>query len=253
MDKEAEALKKRLIDLGNQSYRNNIFTFSGFLSLAEQQIVYEVKKEMGNMTVKLFGGVEESERKMVRFGDCEELGYEEEFPIVCIHIQPLLKKFSEQLTHRDFLGAIMNLGIERSTIGDINVCENECYLFCLNKIADFISKELCKIKHTNIKCERLDSFQNIVKKEPKPYEILVSSKRVDGIISHSYHLSRTQSIELFRRKKVFVNGFLQENNSYVLKEGDIITVRGYGKFIYERELSVTRKEKYRLLIRKYED
>lgn len=252
MDKETEILKKRLLDLGNQSYRNNMFTFTGFLSLAEQQLLQDVKKELGSISVTLFGGSELSERAVARFGNSEELGYEENFPIVCVHIRPLLKKFSDDLTHRDFLGALMNLGIERSTIGDINIRDNECFLFCLDKIADYICEELTKIKHTSVICSQTEITEEFLQVSPVPYEILVSSNRIDGVISRVYNFSRSQSVELFRAKKIFVNGKQQENNSYFLKEGDVVTVRGFGKFIYFRQISVTKKDKLRLEIGKYE-
>lgn len=252
MDKETEVLKKRITDLANQSYRNNMFTFTSFLSLAEQQLIDEVKKEIGTVHVTLFGGNDLSERVIARFGNPEELGYEQEFPIVCVHMKPLVKKFADVLTHRDFLGALMNLGIERSTIGDINIKENECYLFCLDKMAPYICNELTRVKHTSVMCSVTDMAQDILQVEPTYYEILVSSSRIDGVISKVYHLSRSQSIELFRAKRVFVNGKCQENNSYFLKEGETITVRGFGKFLYTRQIAVTKKDKLRLEIGKFE-
>lgn len=252
MDKETEILKKRLLDLANQSYRNNMFCFSPFLSLSEQQLLEDLKKEMGNIKVTADGGYEFPERVVLRFGDPDELGYEEPFPIVCLHIKPLLKKFADQLTHRDFLGAVMNLSIERNTIGDIVIEGQEAFLFCHDKVASYICEELSKIKHTTVICERTVFSSNAVLKEPVSYEILVASERIDGVVAKIYHFSRSQSVLLFREKRIFVNGKQQENNSYFLKEGDIVTVRGFGKFIYDKQISVTKKEKLRLQILKFE-
>ena len=252
MDKETEILRKRLMDLGNQSFRNNMFTFTGFLSLAEQQIIYELKDELGDIVYSAEGGHEMAERVMVRFGNPEELGYEEPFPVVCVHIKPLMKKFSDSLTHRDFLGALMNLGIERNTLGDLLVQDNECYLFCHEKIADYICEELTKVKHTSIICSITEPDVSLVQKNPVKYEILVSSLRIDTAVAKVYQLSRSKTTDLFREKKIFVNGRLQENNSCLLKEGDTVTARGYGKFVFAKLLSVTKKEKLRLEIEKYE-
>ena len=77
----------------------------------------------------LFGGAAGAERVMIRFGDEESLGYEQPFPIAIIKAEPVSPKFAEKLTHRDFLGAILNLGIERSTVGDIIVRESTAYFF----------------------------------------------------------------------------------------------------------------------------
>jgi len=252
MDKETVLLKKHLLDLANQSYQNNMFTFTGFLSLHEQQLLTEVQKETGSIRVDLCGGNEDCERVMARFGNPEELGYEEEFPIVCIKIEPLIEKFADSLTHRDFLGAIMNLGIERSTIGDIFVQGKSAFVYCHKKMAEYLMEELDKVKHTNVRCRIVEDAGELPSAVPVEKEVLVSSCRVDGVIAKVYNISRTGSLELFRTGRVFVNGKLMENNSYLLKEGDAVTARGFGKFTYVREVNVTKKDKVRILIEKFE-
>ena len=252
MDKETIVLKKRLLDLANQSYQNNMFTFSGFLSLHEQQLIEEIRKENAFVSVTLYGGITDCERVMARFGNKEDLGYEEEFPICCIKIEPLIEKFADVLTHRDFLGAVMNLGIERNTIGDIFVQGKSAYLYCHQKMAEYLLEELDKVKHTHVKCRLIDSVEELPVSEPVPKEVLVSSCRFDGVIAKVYNISRTGSLELFRSGRVFVNGKLMENNSYVLKAGDSVTARGFGKFIFKEEVYKTKKEKLRILIEIYE-
>lgn len=252
MDKETIVLKKRLLDLANQSYQNNMYTFSGFLSLHEQQLVDEIRRENAFIKVEMYGGNTDCERVMVRFGDKDELGYEEDFPIDCIKIEPLIEKFADALTHRDFLGAVMNLGIERNTIGDIFVQGKSAFLYCHNKMTEYLLDELDKIKHTHVKCHVINDAGEMPVSEPVPKEVLVASCRIDGIIAKVYNISRTGSLELFRTGRVFVNGKLMENNSYVLKAGDSVTARGFGKFIFKEEVYKTKKEKLRVLIEKYE-
>ncbi len=252
MDKETIVLKKRLLDLANQSYQNNMFTFSGFLSLHEQQLVEEIRRENAFIKATLYGGNTDCERVMVRFGDKEELGYEEDFPIDCIKIEPLIEKFADVLTHRDFLGAVMNLGIERNTIGDIFVQGKGAFLYCHNKMTEYLLEELDKIKHTHVKCHVISDVGELPVSEPVPKEVLVASCRIDGVLAKVYNISRTGSLELFRSGRVFVNGKLVENNSYVLKAGDSVTARGFGKFIFKEEVYKTKKEKLRILIEKYE-
>jgi len=252
MDKETIVLKKRLLDLANQSYQNNMFTFSGFLSLHEQQLVEEIRRENAFIKATLYGGNTDCERVMVRFGDKDELGYEEDFPIDCIKIEPLIEKFADALTHRDFLGAVMNLGIERNTIGDIFVQGKSAFLYCHNKMTEYLLDELDKIKHTHVKCRVINDVGELPVSEPVPKEVLVASCRIDGVLAKVYNISRTGSLELFRSGKVFVNGKLMENNSYVLKAGDSVTARGFGKFIFKEEVYKTKKDKLRIWIEKYE-
>ncbi len=248
-DKELQQVKNRFKELAEKSYRENVYTFSSFLGLSEQDLFWQIEREISYAGYKFWGGSEDTDRKIVRFGKSEEFGYEEEYPITCIHMKPFIAKFSDAFSHRDFLGALMNLGIERSTIGDISVGEKEGYLFCTNTIAEYICDNLTKVKHTNIKCEIVNQMADIPRQEPKEERVLVSSARIDGVIAKVYNVSRSESIDLFRSKKIYVNGRLNENNSQTLKQKDVVNVRGYGKFIYEGVEYETKKGKSNILIR----
>lgn len=238
-----ELLKKRFRELARKCYQNNQYTFTGFLSMADMACFYEMEKELSYVPYEVWGGSELCERVMVRFGSEEELGYREEFPIVCILAKPLALKFADALTHRDFLGALMNLGIERSTLGDILITDNMGYIFCIENMADFIIENLNKIKHTSVMCSRIKEAPALTDKDRQEVKIQVSSERIDGVLSRVYKLSRSEAIELFRQKKVFVNGRLCENNSQMLKGGDVVSARGYGKFEYLGQQNLSKKGK----------
>lgn len=243
MEKEDLLLQKRFAELANRSYTQNMFTFTEFLSLPELDLFYQNEPQLKFAGVTVFGGAEESERKIIRFGNPEELGYEESFPIVCIGIEPLIEKFGENLNHRDYLGALMNLGIERENLGDIFIKGKKGYVFCLERIADYIMENLSQVRHTHVKLRILDSEEEFVQKEIEEVTVLSASERIDGVIAKIYNLSRSQSIEHFRAKKIYVNSRLCENNSYQLKPGDVISVRGYGKFVYNGVEYQTKKGK----------
>lgn len=248
---EEELLKKRLLELADRAYERNQYTFSGFLSPGEMASFYEIEKQLGYVDFEIFGGVEQAERVMIRFGSEEMFGYEEEFPIACLIVEPLIVKFSDALTHRDFLGALMNLGIERSTIGDIVVKGMKAYIFCTDSMTAFLMENLTKVKHTNVRCIKSDSIPKEVKPELREEKILVSSERLDGVIAKAYNLSRSQVVEIFREKKVFVNGRLCENNSKVPKKEEVISVRGFGKFLYLGKEYETKKGKISIRICRY--
>ena len=126
---DEKQIKNRFLELAKRSYEQNMYTFTGFLGLTEQSLFWDAERDVAFAGYTLDGGNTICDRKVIRFGNKDELGYEEEFPIVCIKITPLIKKFSDEFSHRDFLGAIMNLGIDRSTIGDIFIKENEGYVY----------------------------------------------------------------------------------------------------------------------------
>lgn len=232
-EKELLQLQKRLKDLAEKSFRQNVYTFSSFLGLAELDVYYRMEKELLFAHPALFGGDEEAERKIVRFGSVEDFGYEEEYPIVCIHVKPFAAKFADDFSHRDFLGALMNLGIERGCIGDIRVGNREGYLYCLSSMAEFICDSLLQIKHTHVTCKVVDKMEKTAEDEPCLTEVLAASLRLDGCLSKLYHISRTESLSLFQNGRVYVDGRLVENNSRQLSPGETVNVRGYGKFIFK--------------------
>lgn len=241
MNREEEFLQKRISDLAEQSYRNQQYTFTGFLSQGEQELALLALSGMPMDAYTFSGGMEGCERQMVRFGSGEQMGYEEPFPIVCIQITPRMARFAEALSHRDFLGALMHLGIDRSTLGDILVKENTAFLFCHEKVQDYIVQNLDRIRHTSVQCTVCSKIPEMIKPVLKEETLIVSSERLDGIVAKLYHLSRSRSVLLFREKKIYVNGRCTENNSVVPKEGDVVSVRGYGKFVYKAALRETKK------------
>lgn len=242
-EKEIQNLRNRLRDLADKSFQQNMFTFTGFLGLSEQDTFWRMEPELRHAGFMLSGGSDGTERQVIRFGNAEELGYEVPFPIVCIHIKPLVAKFADKLSHRDFLGALMNLGIERSTIGDIKVGDKEAYLFCLESIAGYICDNLGQIKHTHVSCSITEDYAEIPQEKPEICTVQVSSVRVDAVIAKVYNKSRSDCLELFRTEKVYVNGRLCENNSRTLKAGETVNARGYGKFTMSGEIRETRKGK----------
>ena len=239
----------RLKDLSTQSTRNGKFTFTNFLSLDELSTLKSLERELGCFS--LFGGVEGAERVIARFGSPSELGYEVDFPIECILVKPKLKKFADTLSHRDFLGALMNLGIERACIGDIIVKDSIAYVFALDKMADFICDNLTKVKHTVVFAQKsqLPKQEALFTLEDKT--VIVSSLRLDCVISALYNFSRNDSSTLFADKKVFVQGKVCENISHQVKQGEVISVRGEGRFIIDSVGGQTKKGRLCLNLKIY--
>ncbi len=240
-EKEIQQLRNRFCDLADKSFRQGVYTFTGFLGLADQDIFWQEEARIKYAGYCLNGGFEGAERLMVRFGSPEELGYEADFPIACIRICPLARKFADDLSHRDFLGALMNLGIDRSTLGDIKMAEEGACLFCLDSIAEFICENLSQVKHTNVACSRTEETGMILTEKPDRVILHVPSLRADAVLSRVYDLSREKSLELFRAGKVYLNGRRCDNGSKQLKTGDTVNARGSGKFVLSGEPRETRK------------
>lgn len=248
--KEEDLFCKRLVELSQVSYHKGICTFSEFLNLNEINLFYNIKAQLSPVQTNLYGGYTDGERKIICFYN-EDLYPRPDFPIDCIHIKPIHCKFSDDLTHRDFLGALTHLGLDRSKLGDILIVNNESYLFCNHRISQFIVDNLCMIKHTNVTCEIVD-FKN-TNYTPKYIAIsgTVPSLRLDAILTVAFKTSRSSLSSLIAGGKVYVNSKLILSNSYILKEGDIISVRGYGKFIYKETNNQTKKGRFYITLLKY--
>jgi RNA-binding protein YlmH len=249
--KELDICQKRLRELADKSSSRSMYTFTDFLGVSEQDVFRRMEQELRFAGWKLWGGAEETDRVLVRFGSPEVLGYEEDFPIVCIHIQPKNGKFADALTHRDFLGALMHLGIERTTLGDILVKDKEGYLFCLERVADFICTGLDQVRHTHVTCKVVSPNMQIPKEEPLPEEYLVTSERIDGVIAKVYGLSRSDVIKLFESGRAYLNGRLTESHARQLQNGDVVNARGFGKFIYDGQVRESKKGKLYVRIKRY--
>lgn len=246
--------KARLRDLANRAYTQNVYTYSSFLTPAELRWLKEIRPELGYIDYTLFGGGAMCERQMVCFGSEEMFGYSPNFPISLIKVEPLIDKFSDRLNHRDFLGSIMNLGLERSVLGDIRVKDEKiAYVYCTEGIGQYICDNLTRIKHTNVKCHICADEEKNMQAVPVlvDLKIIVASLRLDAIVAGVTGLSRGDTLKLFYSKKVSLNGIMCEKNSIILKENDIFSVRGYGKFVFCNVESETRKGRISIHIKKW--
>ena len=234
LDKDEQLLRRRLLDLANTAYHRGIYIFSDFLNRNEQNIFLSLKNELPRIKYFTYGGFQDAERKILCFCGNEQISSLEEieFPIACIKVVPLNKRFSDCLNHRDFLGAVLNLGLDRSKVGDILIDANEGYLFTHTTISPFIQEQLVKVKHTMVSTIQIE--QQDFRYEPKYTEVVgtVSSVRLDSILAVAFHTSRSSLSGLIEGGKVFVNSKEILSNSYLLRENDIVSVRGLGKFLY---------------------
>ena len=248
---EEQILMGRFRDLAKRAYEKNIYTYSSFLSLPEQGVLEGMAKELSFIPNELFGGHEMAERKVAGFGAEELFGYPGQFPVTILKVTPALEKFAEELSHRDYLGSLMNLGIRRDTIGDILVKEKTGFIFCLDDVAEFILKNLVKIRHTQVSCTIIDDdieLKPTLIDESYP----VSSMRLDVIIAAACKLSRRESLGFFERNEVQLNSKVTTENAVNLKPGDVFSVRGKGKFMLESIGGTTKRGRTYINVKRYQ-
>ncbi len=192
------------------------------------------------------GGMEFVERKLIQifpsYYDMTSLVY----PVKCLKITGDILK----LSHKDFLGGLLNLGIKRSKLGDILLYDDYCALIVKNEISDFILLNLEKIGNKNISIEDMD-FETLIQPEIKYIEKkdFLASTRLDIVLSAAYNISRVESSNIIKSGKVKVNWESIIKPSTELDEGDTISTRGYGRAILHSIGGLSKKGNLKATIR----
>lgn len=216
--------------------------FFSFLSERKQALAKCYLDSVFFENYAFFGGYENSERKVLG------LFYDEsktEFPVSAIEF---CYRNCDKLTHRDFLGALMSLGIERETVGDILVEDGRCVVFVKSELKDYITSQIFKIGNIGVKIKDagLDSLPKGRGFEETDYT--VSSLRLDNIVAAISNLSREKTKSLVSSGNVSLNFIQTQNVSQILSQGDTLTVRGKGKFVLNGVLGKTRKGRIRISV-----
>ncbi len=247
MTDEDKLLAKRFEELSSRGYNKGIWVYSDFLTTAQQALLQSLR--LG--AVSFYGGYDGAERRVACFGSEELCGYEACPECVWLEIKPVAKKFADELSHRDFFGSVMALGLKREVLGDIIVYDNCGYLYCMDSVSGYITDNLTQVKHTTVACTVVDTPPVESVALPDEEDFVIASERLDAVIASVYNLSRSVCKELVEQGKVSVNSLLTENPSRQLEPHDTVSVRGKGRFIYEKIIRETKKGKLRAAIRVY--
>ena len=242
MPDEDTLLQARFIELAQRAERQNRTLYSPFLSLAQIDLLYRCRNRLC-CPFTLFGGHDACERRMAAFGfDLAP----EAFPIARLHIAPRSEKFAQALSHRDFLGTMLGLGIKRETIGDIFVYNSGAYVFCTDVMAPYLCEHLTLVNRTSVQCDKVTCIPDDCLPKPQYRRINIASARLDAMAAAVFPLSRSQCSALAAQKKLFLNSRIVTDASRIVPEGAIVSVRGFGRFRYLGPEKSTRKQ--RLLV-----
>lgn len=170
-----------------------------------------------------------------------------------IRIRAKAEKFGEQLSHRDYLGVLMKLGIKREKLGDILVAEDgkSAELFCLPEMAELICRELGRVRHTTVLCEMTEQSEYSIRKKRKELHLSVSGERLDAVLSSVFRLSRGRAQEAVQQELVMVNGRICSHGDKKLSAGDTVSLRRFGKFCYDGIESSTKKGRFYVRVQLY--
>ncbi len=241
-DKDDRMLLSSVYDKLEQSYQRNYPVFSDFLDERQMALVKNLFSFWKD-DLYFFGGIENAGRNICHL----RFGYEE-YPIKLVELS--FPKGAE-VTHRDVLGSLMGLGIKRQKIGDILV-DGVAIVAVKEEILKYITENLVSVGRYPVSIRVLEEFtvKNI---ENFSYrQTTVAALRLDCIVSDITRLSREKAKELILAGKVKVNHFEETHYNKVLSCGDVISISKKGRFVLEEIEGVTRKDRIRITIKKYE-
>ncbi|MBO6047882.1 MAG: RNA-binding protein [Erysipelotrichaceae bacterium] len=217
-----EEFVKKIIDYRDRADRSQSMILTKFLDPHQRMIVQSVVGH--TMQLVSYGGMENAEyARMIICPDYYEITHDD-FNIVVFKV-----KYNENfgtLRHKDVLGALMHLGIERECIGDI--CESPLAFTCTKENSDYILMNLTKIRRSSI--ELIETNEVItISHDFKTKELVVSSLRLDKIIGALFGLSRTKASEAIRAGLVKVNYKSIEDVNHLCHNSDVISFRRHGR------------------------
>ncbi len=249
---EDKLLLAKVLDQADLSLRRREVRFTFFLSPGH---IYKFSKSLeylkGDLNVCVFGGFPDAERKMIGFcPDFFEIT-EADFPIRAVEIEAD-KRFSASLSHRDYLGSILGLGIDRDRTGDIVINGNKAYVFAMEDIAEYLSANLFKVGRTPVKCTVIDpDAVDAGVKNIKEMFSTVPSLRLDCIVSSAFGLSRGNAKALIDAEKVQLNWETVTSASCEVNEGDFLSARGFGRAKVKEIKGRTKKDRIGIVIDRY--
>lgn len=243
---------QHLYDLAERARRCDYPIFTDFMTTKELSLFYNNIRSFRGVHVLAWGGHEDCDHKMGGFFPMDHAPLEADFPIQCLRVDAVNAKYATEIGHRDYLGAILNLGIERSMIGDIRISDQTAYVFCNQEFVPFLMNELTMVRRASVRCQLIEDIQKI---PAQKYEVIsrsVASLRLDNVVAAMIGSARGKAGELIAQGKVLADHEERTSNSYRCRNNTSITIKGYGKYkLFVKEEDLTRKGKQKITIYKY--
>jgi len=222
-----------------------------FLDPRQQFIVSTLCNRNGSVNVKYEGGFDASERKRAVIApEYRDVEYEDA-QLSILQVTSQSEKFHE-LDHGDFLGALLGLGIKRDKIGDIHLHDTFCHIVVAQELSAYFDLNLRQVHRLAVLTDVLpiEKLQPVEQKLDEQ-SFTVASMRLDGIASDAYRISRAKIVEPIKAGRCRVNWKTVEDPSAQLREGDVVSIKGLGRFKLLQVDGVTKKGRTRVKIGKY--
>lgn len=255
-NEDDKLLVAKMLDKIELSKKRNKISYTDFLDTRQKLLLQKVLNRIKENKYINYGGFNEAERTSYIFyperfeKEIIEKNYSNIMQIIEIILPNELKG---EYTHRNYLGALMRLGIKREKIGDIIVWEDGAHIIALKEIVPFILNNistLTRFQKAIVKPKSIEEiYKVIIKKEE--IEIIVASMRLDNIVSELARVSRAKAQELISKERVLINHEIVTKDSKMVNIEDKITIRGKGRFEIIEIITNTKKGRVLLKVEKY--
>lgn len=247
LSQEDKLFVRHILDLYELSEKRSMPVFSTFMDLGSRAVCEEVLSAV-KINGCFYGGFEDAERTVLGFyPDYLEPEFSD-FPIKCV-------KFSfrkaDKLSHRDILGSLMSMQIKREMLGDIIVSEGCAEAMIYDTIASE-AESICKIGRIGVSASLIEAPDLLPEKKFRLISGTVSSMRIDCISALAMNVSREKASSALKSEKIMLNYRTVSDNDKAVFKGDILSIRGYGKFRIAEIGGETKKGRIHLSIEKYE-
>lgn len=249
---EERLLLAKALDQAYLCQKRRMPTFTDFMDRAKCARFALRLRGLGEWQLVTFGGMEDCERQQIGFFPQEAADAEQLFPIRILKVRRKSKKFGQtDLSHRDYLGSLLGLGIDRSKIGDILVTEDAAVCFVAEEIASYITATLDQVSRTAVVAEEISQAEELPQRQTELMRVTAASLRLDAVAGEAFHLARGRVQSLIGAEKAAVNWNTVTNTSHLLQEGDMVSLRGFGRFRVKRIGGKTKKDRIGLELEKY--
>lgn len=255
-EKDDKILLSQILDKIEMVEKKNKIEYTDFLDLSQIELVQKFINRIKIENYMSYGGFEQAERKMFVI-------YPEKFNSTVVEknlsniVQIIRIELPDDLkgkyTHRDYLGAVIKLGIERKKVGDIIVDSNGADIIIDKDVSKFLVENLgslTRFSKSTITVQNIEDLRPVeIKKEE--IEIIVSSLRLDNVISELARCSRNKALDIISTERVFVNFECETKKTKQIKPGDMVTIRGKGRFFIKEIVGQTRSGRTVIKIEKF--
>ncbi len=240
------ACEKRMAELAGRAARTGRAQYSNLLSAAQMQQARICARQAG-VLLESFGGFEDAERRVAAFTDMPDEALR--WPVVCVRLG--WDKRFDTLGHRDILGSLMSLGMDRALLGDIVMGTGEAHLFALPAAAKRVQAELAQAGGATLSVEILEEIPALSAGEGEPVRGTVASLRLDAVLDLAFRLSRGRAAELVKSGRVQVDHMLELRPDRKLSEGAVLSVRGIGRAELAEIGGQTKKDRTSVTLLRY--